>query len=419
MVNMHRKPKVLVIALEYYPIQNANTAITGKLVSHLSDRFDFVIATQNIHNGPEKETVQGIPVVRTPFHAYSKRDKTDNNTASDLARMVYLKLVSKYKGDEIKRKNVYFFVRDIGKLVNMEEIDLIVSFSNPFESHYCASLLAEKHHIPWIAYYLDPYFSNATYEKRDLLKRKNSEAKRLAFASNVLLTYPINEDYERLGIDFRDKVVMTEMPGITANDAPKTGKNPMDPVKTGSKCSCYFVGNLYKDIRTPDAAIQTFSLITEEADLFFVGETYRFLQDRMKGSVDNVHFLGRKPKEEVARIYQEADILVNIGNAIDNQMPSKIFEYISTGKPILNFYKVPNCPTLKYLKNYPLALNLYEPDVLQDTERYSKQIKDFCMQNRGKTVSAAWIREQFNGNTDEAVANFLGEQMKRALQENQ
>ena len=37
MVNMHRKPKVLVIALEYYPIQNANTAITGKLVSHLCD----------------------------------------------------------------------------------------------------------------------------------------------------------------------------------------------------------------------------------------------------------------------------------------------------------------------------------------------------------------------------------------------
>ena len=146
---MHSKPKVLVIALEYYPIQNANTAITGKLVSHLCDRFDFVIAAQNIHNGPEKETVQGIPVVRAPFHAYSKRDKTDNNTASDLARMVYLKLVSKYKGDEIKRKNVYFFVRDIGKLVNMEEIYLIVSFSNPFESHYCASLLAEKHHIPY------------------------------------------------------------------------------------------------------------------------------------------------------------------------------------------------------------------------------------------------------------------------------
>ena len=419
MVNMHSKPKVLVIALEYYPIQNANTAITGKLVSHLCDRFDFVIAAQNIHNGPEKETVQGIPVVRTPFHAYSKRDKTDNNTASDLAKMVYLKLVSKYKGDEIKRKNVYFFVRDIGKLVNMEEIDLIVSFSNPFESHYCASLLAEKHHIPWIAYYLDPYFSNATYEKRDLLKRKNSEAKRLAFASHVLLTYPINEDYERLGIDFRDKVVMTEMPGITANDAPETGTNPAAPVKTGSKCSCYFVGNLYKDIRTPDAVIQAFSLLQKESDLFFVGETYRFLQDKMKGSVANVHFWGRKNKEEVAKIYQEADIPVNIGNAIDNQMPSKIFEYISTGKPILNFYKVPNCPTLKYLKNYPLALNLYEPDVLHDTAGNSKKIKDFCMQNRGKTVPAAWIRDRFNGNTDTAVAEFLGEQMERALQKNQ
>ena len=68
---------------------------------------------------------------------------------------------------------------------------------------------------------------------------------------------------------------------------------------------------------------------------------------------------------------------------------------------------------------YPLALNLYELDVLHDTESYSKKIKDFCMQNREKTVPAAWIREQFNGNTDATVANFLGEQMERALQENQ
>ena len=66
-----------------------------------------------------------------------------------------------------------------------------------------------------------------------------------------------------------------------------------------------------------------------------------------------------------------------------------------------------------------LALNLYEPDVLHNTAGNSKKIKDFCMQNRGKTVPAAWIREQFNGNTDTAVANFLGEQMERALMKNQ
>jgi glycosyltransferase involved in cell wall biosynthesis len=419
MVNMHRKPQVLVIALEYYPIQNANTTIIGKLVSQLCDRFDFVIATQNIYNGPEKEIVLGIPVIRTPFHAYSKRDKTNNNTVPDLAKMVYFKLLSKYKGDDIKRKNVYYFVHNIGRQLNMEEVDLIVSFSNPFDSHYCASILAEKHCIPWIAYYLDPFFSNATYDKRDILKRKNTETKRLEYASKVLLTYPINEDYLRLGIDFRDKVLMAEMPGITDNETIENRRNHITPVKTGSKCKCYFVGNLYKDIRTPDAAIKAFSILKDEADLFFVGETYRFLQDKIKGSLNNVHFLGKKSKEEIVQFYREADILVNIGNAIDNQMPSKIFEYISTGKPIINFYKVPNCPTLKYLKKYPLALNIFEQDLLNDTVSNSKMIINFSIQNRGKTVPISWIKDKFKGNTDEAVANFLGEQMKSALKENE
>ena len=75
-------------------------------------------------------------------------------------------------------------------------------------------------------------------------------------------------------------------------------------------------------------------------DLYFVGELYRSFNDDIKNISKNIHFLGKKRKEDIIRIYQEADILVNIGNSIDNQMPSKIFEYISTGKPILNFYKI-------------------------------------------------------------------------------
>ena len=84
-------------------------------------------------------------------------------------------------------------------------------------------------------------------------------------------------------------------------------------------------------------------------------------------------------------------MLVNIGNSVDNFMPSKIFEYISTGKPIINVYKIPECPTLKYLAEYPLALCVSEEEIRQDLPGCAAKVRTFCLENRGKRVSAEEI----------------------------
>ncbi len=407
------KPKVLIIAMEYYPIHNANTAIIKKMVSQLSDRFDFVIATQNISNGPEKEKVFGIPVVRTSFHAFNNRERTNNNSLFDIAKMLYLKGLSELRGDDVNQKDVYYFIYDICKKLNITDFDLILSFSNPFLAHYSAGILAKKYSIPWIAYYLDPFFSNATLDKKAFLKRKLMEEKTLEFASKILLTYPINENYIKLGISFHKKILMAEMPGIS------TVLSACEGTISHQKCKCFFIGNLYKGIRTPETVIKAFSLLAnDDVELFFAGGFDKEFLDLLKGVSGNIHFLGRKTAEEVLQIYKDADILVNIGNSIDNQIPSKIFEYISTGKPIINFYKTATCPTLKYLKKYPIALNIFEEDFFDDIDKNIKQIKEFCIRNKGNTVSGSFIKKNFNSNTDEEVANYLGEQINKVLQEN-
>ena len=73
----------------------------------------------------------------------------------------------------------------------------------------------------------------------------------------------------------------------------------------------------------------------------------------------------------------DADVLINIGNSVPVHMPSKTLEYINTGKPMVNFYKFADCPTLYYTKRYPLCLNLYEKefDPARDTARYYNRSK--------------------------------------------
>ena len=43
----------------------------------------------------------------------------------------------------------------------------------------------------------------------------------------------------------------------------------------------------------------------------------------------------------------------NISNKIDNQVPSKIFDYFSMGKAVLNLQKIENCPAREYFDSHP------------------------------------------------------------------
>ena len=110
-------------------------------------------------------------------------------------------------------------------------------------------------------------------------------------------------------------------------------------------------------------------------------------------------------------------MLVNIGNAVDNQMPSKIFEYISTGKPVVNIYKSPECPTLKYLERYPLALNLYEKDAEERPAENAEKVRAFCLAHRGERVPADKILQLYSANTFEAFAETLHRETERVTKE--
>ena len=63
-----------------------------------------------------------------------------------------------------------------------------------------------------------------------------------------------------------------------------------------------------------------------------------------------------------AALENHADVLVSLGNTYDNQMPSKLFGYFATGKPVLHLAVSENDPTLPYLVRYPLALVLHRKD---------------------------------------------------------
>ena len=86
------------------------------------------------------------------------------------------------------------------------------------------------------------------------------------------------------------------------------------------------------------------------------------------------------------------------------QVPSKIFDYISTGKPIINFYYNEKSPTLYYLDNYPLCISI---KTSEDPIEVNKKIKDFVDKSIDKTVSFDFVQQQFKECTPSYIASVF------------
>ena len=67
-------------------------------------------------------------------------------------------------------------------------------------------------------------------------------------------------------------------------------------------------------------------------------------------------------------------------NKNPNQIPSKVLEYINTGKPVINIYKAEACPTLDLLMEYN-ALHINEKDALSQS---SERLREYL--NQGHVI---------------------------------
>ena len=147
---------------------------------------------------------------------------------------------------------------------------------------------------------------------------------------------------------------------------PRKAARGIEPVEHDDK-QCVFCGSLHPGMREPGFALALFRALHDDAvTLTMAGGGW----ERFEADADETaRALGAKfvrpgllPPDEAAALENRADVLVSLGNTYDNQMPSKLFGYFATGKPVLHLAVSENDPTLPYLARYPLALVLYRMD---------------------------------------------------------
>ncbi len=243
--------------------------------------------------------------------------------------------------------------REIERLDAAFHFDAVCAVCAPYRTAF--ALETAKIGGKKLLWQLDPYASNKDYTAPGGYAR---EGQLLTAIDTAFITPQALPDYEGgLLTAWRSKVQVLGFPVLL----------PGVPVPVHTGLHCVFCGSLYPTLREPDFALELFTALNApDLTLTMAGRGWEPFESAAQKAeaVLGARFVrpGLLPPDQAAVLEAGADILLSLGNAYDNQMPSKLFSYLGTGKPLLHLAVTDTDPTLPYLAKYPLALVLYQKD---------------------------------------------------------
>lgn len=381
--------KILVILGNYFPTPSSVATCMQPLLKEMAKKYKVDILTNKVKAEiPDYKTDENISIFTVP-------DVRVMNT-------ILLNELRKIKSDKflifITRifafilKGLYYlryciFATEKGtggwsikhsvdlceQLYLKNHYDVVISVSLPFISHNIAAQFVQRtgHKVKWIVFEFDPYYYNEELNccnKKNIYKQEYNvfEKSDLIILTPELYNFYLKTDY----LQFKEKMKLLHFSNIQQINYINNDKILL----SNNKINCYFAGRIYKKIRDPDYCIKIFSQITSNIHLTMLTNYI----NEQKNNNDNITVYSFQSKDTAIELMMKANILVNIGNTVELQVPAKIFEYISSGKPIIHFSKMENDPALLYLTQYPLCLVINEKD---DIDYSVKKVEEFCFKN--------------------------------------
>ena len=354
---------LLILTGPLYPQRSNNANLLLKLIPELQKHHRITLAAP-AGDGEMPDTIDGFPVHWLRDHR-------------DFYRRLVIPAVGKLTDRGGNSDMVQALV--LRRALKSKSFDAVLCSMEPFPSALAVHGLKG---VRKFLYLMDP--PKIALDTPDTPLRDRMLPKLLNEQDAVLTTPFIRQALEARGIraNFREVGFPMLMPNpATATDA--------DIPMPADRINLLFTGWLYSDIRSPKYFLELAKHLDERFRIVFMGKECELLRERFDFDTKaEVVTLPNQPYQVALNAMAKADILINIGNSVPVHMPSKTLEYINAGKPIVNFHKLPDCPTLHYTRRYPLCLNIYEGDA-PDPEAFLR----FCLQNRSRTAPAMNIPE--------------------------
>lgn len=189
----------------------------------------------------------------------------------------------------------------------------------------------------------------------------------------------------------------------------------MEPIKTQNesfdvknKCPdtmiLVYAGTMYRKLRNPEFLLSLLINLSHRIKIkaFFLGggDCEDILVKAEYESHGAIEYLGMQPHAVAMQYILSADILLSVGNQESPMAPSKIYEYMSTGKPIIHTFTYEKDPCIEPLKRYENAL------ILDQSKGISDKDMDEFISNLSEYEYDS-VANKFISSTPDYSTNFL------------
>lgn len=294
------------------------------------------------------------------------------------------------------------------KLIEIDKkrrIDAVFSVCSPLAAHVAAMNFKRKNEsVRWVAYTVDLY---ATPERirpvgYSFSKIAEKEINILERADAVFLSEEIFGNHPEMVDRFRN---VSRLPYVIPERDQRQDEG--NSIFEKDNINCVFAGSFYSSIRNPKTMLETFCKINDDRIILHLYSSgCDEIVEKHTSNCKNIIAHGRVSQGVIKKVYEDADVLINIGNANEDFVPSKTFEYIGTGKPIINFYYGSKPDSA--MERYPIAVNISN----EIGEGNGDVIKNFIRRSVGMKVSKQQIAilypENSAGNIKRLLASKIG-----------
>ena len=182
------------------------------------------------------------------------------------------------------------------------------------------------------------------------------------------------------------------------------------------KVNLVYAGTLNQDYRNPTPMLRIIEMISNKVKglslhLFGRNNCKEIIDTFKKNSSFEIIEHGIVEHDIVISAYNNADLLINISNSVENIIPSKIFELFATGKPIINFNSS-ECDGLnEFASKYPSFFRVPENIGSEDFN----SLLTFIKTEKGKKYDFELIKRNFYENTPEYFVDIIENEFTRLI----
>ena len=246
-----------------------------------------------------------------------------------------------------------------------KDYDVIISVSLPFSSHIAAYIINKKINKQWIMDIGDPFTLkvDAPENNRFLYSglNKRYEKRFYSNAEKILFTHQdaLSNHKKFFNIPSSKLIVASPISNFDNDLFKKTLSYNYStrPIKIS-----YF-GIFTKGVRSPNSFLDLVKKNNDFEFSWYVNEDSEKIIKSFDISSNKHNFYSHVSREDAQQLMvNSAHCLLSIGNKNPNQIPSKVIEYLATGKPIIHFTEIDDDPVINLSNEFHNLVILNKSD---------------------------------------------------------